>query len=60
MSANFYGSFTQMATCHVGFKYDERTNALQDVYKPVKELVPMVDPVDFVIDGWDISNENLY
>jgi myo-inositol-1-phosphate synthase len=28
MSANFYGSFTQSATCHVGFKYDEVTGAL--------------------------------
>jgi myo-inositol-1-phosphate synthase len=23
MSANFYGSFTQSATCHVGFTFDE-------------------------------------
>jgi myo-inositol-1-phosphate synthase len=23
VSANFYGSFTQSATCHVGFKFDE-------------------------------------
>lgn len=24
--ANFYGSFTQSATAHVGFKYDESTH----------------------------------
>jgi myo-inositol-1-phosphate synthase len=30
------------------------------VYKPVKELVPMVEPCDFEIGGWDISKMNLY
>jgi len=59
-TANFYGSFTQSATVHVGFKYDEASGALSDVYKPVKELVPLVDPVEFEIGGWDISNMNLY
>lgn len=28
MTANFFGSFTQSATTHVGFKHDERTGAL--------------------------------
>jgi myo-inositol-1-phosphate synthase len=60
VKANFYGSFTQSATCHVGFKYDEGSQSLQDVYKPVKELIPMVDPCEFVISGWDISKTNLY
>lgn len=60
MSANFYGSFTQCATTHVGFKFDETTGSLQDVYKPIKELLPMVNPCEFVISGWDISRINLY
>jgi myo-inositol-1-phosphate synthase len=30
------------------------------VYKPIKEIIPMVDPCEFVISGWDISSENLY
>jgi myo-inositol-1-phosphate synthase len=30
------------------------------VYKPVKDLLPMVDPCEFVISGWDISSANLY
>lgn len=55
-----FGSFTQCATCHVGFKHDKSTGALHDVYKPVKELLPMVDPCEFVVGGWDISNANLY
>jgi myo-inositol-1-phosphate synthase len=60
VSANFYGSFTQCSTAHVGFKYNETTKLLEDVYKPVSELLPMVNPCDFVISGWDISNKNLY
>lgn len=60
MKANFYGSFTQSATCHVGFKQDESSGHLEDVYKPVKDLLPMVDPCDIVVSGWDISGMNLY
>ena len=59
-SANFFGSFTQSATTHVGFKFDETTGNLSDVHKPIKELLPTVDPIDFEISGWDISNTNLY
>lgn len=60
VNANFYGSFTQSATAHVGFKFDEKSGQLSDVHKPVKEIMPMVDPVDFVITGWDISRINVY
>ena len=60
MKANFYGSFTQSATTHCGFKYDEKSGNLTDVFKPVKELLPMVNPVNFDICGWDISGANLY
>lgn len=58
--ANFYGSFTQSATTHVGFKHDKDSGKLQDVFKPVKDLLPMVNPVNFDICGWDISGANLY
>ena len=58
--ANFYGSFTQSATAHVGFQFDETTGSLKDVYKPVKELLPMANPIDFEIAGWDINGANLY
>lgn len=57
---NFYGSFTQSATAHVGYKFDEQTKALEDVFKPVKDLLPMANPVDFEISGWDISDMNLF
>lgn len=58
--ANFYGSFTQSATTHVGFAFDETTGNLKDVNKPIKELLPMANPVDFEVSGWDISGLNLY
>lgn len=57
---NFHGSFTQSATTHVGYQYNEKTNQLQDVFKPVKDIMPMVNPIDFEISGWDISNLNMY
>ena len=57
---NFHGSFTQAATTHVGYKHDEKTNHLQDVYKPIKDLMPMVNPCDFEISGWDINKANIY
>jgi len=59
-TANFYGSFTQSATTHVGYKYDEKTKRLEDVFKPINEIMPMVNPCDFDISGWDISGLNLF
>ena len=59
-SANFYGSFTQSATTHVGFKFDEQSGELTDVHRPIKQLLPMVSPVDFEVGGWDINTANLY
>ena len=35
VSANYYGSFTQSSTVHLGYKFNERSHALEDVYKPV-------------------------
>lgn len=58
--ANMFGSFTQSATTHVGFKFDEASGNLKDVFKPIKDLLPMVNPIDFDVCGWDISDANLY
>jgi myo-inositol-1-phosphate synthase len=58
--ANMFGSFTQSATTHVGFKFDESSGNLKDVFKPIKDLLPMVNPIDFDVCGWDISDLNLY
>ena len=60
VSANYFGSFTQSATCHAGFKVDSSSGHLEDVYLPVKDLLPTVCPNDFVISGWDINSANLY
>ncbi|XP_063851273.1 LOW QUALITY PROTEIN: inositol-3-phosphate synthase 1-B-like [Scylla paramamosain] len=52
--ANYYGSITQASTVCLGTGQDG-----QEVYVPMKDLLPMVDPDDLVIDGWDISSLNL-
>jgi myo-inositol-1-phosphate synthase len=58
-TANFFGSLTQSVTVPVGFK-KTASGALEDVHKFVHELVPMVNPCDFEITGWDISGLNIY
>jgi myo-inositol-1-phosphate synthase len=58
--ANFFGSFTQCATTHAGFKMNETTGALEDVFMPIKDLLPMVSPCDIDVAGWDISGANLH
>jgi len=57
---NYYGSFTQSATTHVGYKHNAKTNQIEDVTMPIKDILPMVNPNDIVINGWDISGLNLY
>jgi myo-inositol-1-phosphate synthase len=51
-SPNFFGSITQASTVRLG------TDAAsgRDVFVPMNSLVPMVDPCDLVITGWDISS----
>lgn len=31
----------------------------EDIYSPLNKLVPMLNPDDIEIDGWDISSVNL-
>ncbi|KAH7824275.1 putative Inositol-3-phosphate synthase 1 [Monocercomonoides exilis] len=50
MSANFYGSLTQATTIRLG-KCGEK-----DVHIPFKNVLPMVEPTDLAIGGWDINN----
>jgi len=52
--ANYFGSLTQSTTCRVGNIDGE------DVFVPLKNLLPMVNPNDIVFDGWDISGLNMY
>ena len=52
--ANFYGSLTQATSIRLGRCED------REVYIPFKDVLPMVEPVDLVLGGWDINNMNLY
>lgn len=46
---NYYGSLTQASTVRVG-NYDG-----EECFVPFNKLLPMVDPNDLVLGGWDIS-----
>eukprot|EP00708_Paratrimastix_pyriformis_P002347 GAFH01001092.1.p1 GENE.GAFH01001092.1~~GAFH01001092.1.p1 ORF type:complete len:537 (+),score=216.37 GAFH01001092.1:196-1611(+) len=53
MEANFLGSLLQCSTSSLGFCGEE------EVFVPFKSLVPLVDPTQIVVGGWDINNMNL-
>jgi myo-inositol-1-phosphate synthase len=53
--ANYYGSLTQCATTYLG---DDQSGT--QIVVPFKDLLPMVNPSDLVISGWDINSANLY
>eukprot|EP00882_Tetradesmus_deserticola_P001304 GHRQ01001412.1.p1 GENE.GHRQ01001412.1~~GHRQ01001412.1.p1 ORF type:complete len:501 (+),score=235.50 GHRQ01001412.1:146-1648(+) len=50
---NYWGSLTQSATLRVG-NYEG-----EEVFTPFKGLLPMADPSQFVLGGWDISSMNM-
>lgn len=52
--SNWFGSITQASTVFIG---SDETG--KDVHVPMKDLVPMVNPDNIVVDGWDISSLNL-
>lgn len=54
-SADYFGSLTQASTLHIGVDPD----TAEDVWVPFKDILPMVNPNDIVIGGWDISSRNL-
>ncbi|RDD36484.1 Inositol-3-phosphate synthase 1-A [Trichoplax sp. H2] len=51
--ANYFGSITQSSTVCLG------TGVNGDIYVPLKDLLPMVNPNDIVFDGWDISSASI-
>ena len=51
--SNWYGSITQCSTVKIG------CDKSQEVYIPMNQLLPLVNPDDLVVGGWDISSENL-
>ncbi|CAF0729936.1 unnamed protein product [Brachionus calyciflorus] len=52
--ANYFGSLFLASTTKIGV--DENG---EEVYVPLNSLLPMVDPNDLVIGGWDISSLDL-
>lgn len=52
--ANWFGSITQASTVLLGSDYN-----FKDVYLPMNDFLPMVQPNDIAVDGWDISAFNL-
>ncbi|KAL9229723.1 hypothetical protein vseg_005159 [Gypsophila vaccaria] len=51
--ANYFGSLTQASSIRVGSFNGE------EIYAPFKTLLPMVNPDEIVLGGWDISSMNL-
>nr|CAG4719089.1 unnamed protein product [Naegleria fowleri] len=49
-TANWFGSITQSSTIHLGGQQ----------YCALKDVVPMLNPDELFVDGWDISNLNIY
>lgn len=49
-----YGSLTQASTIRLG-----RKSKGGDIYVPISNMLPMMNPDNIEIDGWDISNVNL-
>ena len=54
MKANYFGSLTQATTVRIGSSKDGK-----NVHVPFKNLLPLVNPNELVLGGWDISKMNL-
>ena len=54
VKANYHGSLTQCSTTYLG--QDDKGTTVA----PFKSLLPMVNPSDIVISGWDISKKNIF
>jgi len=52
--ADYLGSLTQSSTVPLGQDANGTT-----IHIPLKSMLPMVEPNDIVVGGWDISNVNL-
>jgi myo-inositol-1-phosphate synthase len=54
-AADYMGSITQMSTARLGV--DAETG--EDIFVPLKSMLPLLHPNDVVIGGWDISSMKL-
>jgi len=48
---DFLGSITQASTCKLGID-----NEGNDIFVPMKNMVPLLEPQNLVVGGWDISS----
>jgi len=48
--SNWFGSILQSSTVSLGFSDDG------EVFVPMRDMLPMVEPDNLIIDGWDISS----
>ncbi|KAI9142142.1 Myo-inositol-1-phosphate synthase [Paraphysoderma sedebokerense] len=55
-SANYFGSIVMSSTVKLGYDASDPTN---EIYMPLRDMLPMVHPNDLVIGGWDINDANL-
>lgn len=52
--SNFFGSLLLASTTKLG-----RDAEGKDIYVPFSDMMPLVQPDDIVIDGWDINDANI-
>jgi len=50
---NWFGSMLQSSTVSLGFDNNG------EVFVPMRDMLPMVNPDDLLVDGWDISSQPL-
>lgn len=51
---DYFGSITQSSTINMGLTKD-----MEEVFVPLKDVVPMLNPTDLAIGGWDCSGVDL-
>ncbi|GFV99411.1 inositol-3-phosphate synthase 1-A [Trichonephila clavipes] len=54
MKPNYFGSLLQSGTTRLG-----TSETSGDLYIPFKDMLPLANPNDIVLGGWDISSRNL-
>ena len=52
--ANYFGSIVNASTLRVGYSQDG-----EEVYVPLHDVLPIVEPNELVVSGWDINNADL-
>ena len=50
---DYFGSITQSSTVRIG------AQGAKEIYVPMKDMLPMVNPNDLEISGWDINDATL-